>query len=230
MRRSARSRRRPSVSRASLELIGEPEQVGSFKPAVQPPAAPGRHAEASRTRRLRSIGRNCSRRCHGRRRTRAAISPSKPPRDPDHRRCGACGCARAPADVAPPRRRRRRPRPRPGSHRRHGGGGTRSQASRRVATTRTSRPSSRAAAPISPMAMSPPHDSPFAAPPRAAMRRRRSRSVEPSIRWSSRASAPSGSRPIRIQARGWYQKAAELGSRDAPQRLDQFAQSDAVRP
>jgi hypothetical protein len=27
------------------------------------------------------------------------------------------------------------------------------------------------------------------------------------------------------QARGWYQKAAELGSRDAPQRLDQLAQS-----
>jgi hypothetical protein len=28
-----------------------------------------------------------------------------------------------------------------------------------------------------------------------------------------------------IQARGWYQKAAELGSRDAPQRLDELAQS-----
>jgi hypothetical protein len=28
-----------------------------------------------------------------------------------------------------------------------------------------------------------------------------------------------------VQARGWYQKAAELGSRDAPQRLDQLAQS-----
>jgi hypothetical protein len=27
------------------------------------------------------------------------------------------------------------------------------------------------------------------------------------------------------QARGWYQKAAELGSRDAPQRLNQLAQS-----
>jgi TPR repeat protein len=27
------------------------------------------------------------------------------------------------------------------------------------------------------------------------------------------------------QARGWYQKAAELGSRDAPQRLDQLARS-----
>ena len=51
----------------------------------------------------------------------------------------------------------------------------------------------------SPMAMSPPHASPFAAPPRAAMRRRRSRWVARSIRWSSGASAPSGSRPIRTR-------------------------------
>ena len=141
------------------------------------------------------------------------------PRDPDHRRRGACRCARAPggraaaaADtsraeiaIAPP------PAAAPGSQ------------------TRTSRLFSPAAAPISPMAMSPPHASRFAAPPKAAMRRPRSRWAAPSIRWSSGASAPSGSRPMRTQARSWYQKAAELGSRDAPQRLDQLAQSTRKR-
>ncbi len=30
------------------------------------------------------------------------------------------------------------------------------------------------------------------------------------------------------QARSWYEKAAELGSREAPHRIDQLAQADAV--
>ena len=59
------------------------------------------------------------------------------------------------------------------------------------------RTDSRAAVPFSSLAMSPLRDWHFAARPIAAMRRPRLHSVEPSIRWSSRAWVPSGSRPIR---------------------------------